>query len=114
MLALLRRRGIGPFLEDRFFAGCGSRKCIAWLCRFRSGGRGYELAAALRIRLLDQLLGSQLTTASIVVGLLSLAVLVDGAFALTQQIENLAKIIVAPALGPLFTRFGNILQSFTE
>ena len=53
-------------------------------------------------------------SAGIVVGLLGFAVFVDGSFALTQQIENLAKVDVAPGFGPFVRRLGNILQAFAE
>src|SRR5207253_908475 len=59
-------------------------------------------------------LGFGLAASCVVVGLLGLAVLVDGALALRQHVKNLSKIDVAPAFGPLFRWLRNGLQSFAE
>src|SRR5580700_7374507 len=81
---------------------CGSRRRAA-------GRRGHE-NPAFGIGLLEIALGFELCAAGVVVGLFGFAIFIDGALALTQEIENFAEIDVAPDLGPLFRRFGDGLQ----
>src|SRR5262249_22347654 len=105
--------GVRPLLKDGIFAGCGSGKRRSGLCGLGGGRRGNEVAA-FGIGLLEQGLDPSLCATSVVVGLFGFAVFVDGALALTQQIENFAQINVAPDFGPLLRRLGHVLQDFAE
>src|SRR5207253_4713932 len=49
-----------------------------------------------------------------IVCLLSFTVCVDGTLAPQEDVEDLAKVDVAPNLGPLFRRFGDVLQALAE
>src|SRR5215831_9732173 len=110
---LLRGR-VGSFLEDRFFVGSGCWQGVRRRRGLSCSGSVHYGSAALRIRLLEQRLSSCLGAASIVVGLLGFAVFVDGALALPEDVENLSKVDVAPNLGPLFRRLGDVLQALAE
>src|SRR5207245_7305931 len=83
------------------------------LCGFGCRGRSNE-SPTFGIRLLETLISSCLRTTGIVVGLLGLAAFVDGALALTQQIENPAEVEVTPNLDPLLRRLRDRLQGFAE
>ena len=73
-----------------------------------------EAGCALTVGFLQVAFGDLLGAAGIVVGLLGLAVFVDGALALRQHVEDFSEIDVAPDLGPFFGGFRNGLQSFAE
>src|SRR5262249_50666363 len=55
-----------------------------------------------------------LGAASVVVGLLRLAVFVDGTFALAERIEDHSEVDVAPNFSPFLGWFGNGLQSVAK
>src|SRR6266481_93815 len=101
-------------LQDRFFAG-GGRGDISrgGFGRFVGGGSGNR-GAAFGVGFLEEGFSDGLSAAGVVVGLFRFAVFVDGAFALAEQVKNLAKIDVAPDFGPLFGGFGNCLRGFAE
>src|SRR5258708_11268947 len=100
----------GALFQDGAVVACRSLR-RGWDC---TGARSSGGDGAFDVSLLQALLGDLLGATGVVVGLLGLPVLIDGASALAEQIEDFAEIDVAPPFGPLLRGLRNGLAGVAE